>query len=171
MLSSRTSPVPPSTEIQSPSRTMRPPTSKIRRWSSTAISEAPKTPALVDGRGLVPVVEDRPDRLVHFLRPYAEQGGVLVDHVLVHQVPSHLDGGARRALARTRLQEVELALLHGELDVLHVLVVALETSGDFEDLVVDLRHPLMQGLDRQRRADARDDVLTLRVGQELGVEA
>src|SRR5207245_11397753 len=77
----------------------------------------------------------------------------------------------RRALARTRLQEVELALLHGELDVLHVLVVALETSGDFEDLVVDLRHPLMQGLDRQRRADARDDVLTLRVGQELGVEA
>ena len=95
---------------------------------------------------------------------------MLVDHVLVHQIAGHLDGGARRALARARLQEVELALLHGELDVLHVLVVALETPGDLENLVVDRRHALVQGLDRQRRADAGHDVLALRVGQELGIE-
>ena len=68
---------------------------------------------------------------------------MLVDHVLVHQIAGYLDGGARRALARARLQEVELTFLHGELDVLHVLVVALEASRDLENLVVDRRHPLV----------------------------
>ncbi len=96
---------------------------------------------------------------------------MLVDHVLVDEISGHLDGGARGALAGTRLQEIELALLHGELDVLHVLVMPLQAAGDLEDLVVDRRHPLVQRLDRQRRADARDDVLALGVRQELGVEA
>src|SRR5438270_660017 len=81
------------------------------------------------------------------------------------------DVRARGALAGAGLQEIELALLHGELDVLHVLVVALQATRDLEDLVVDRRHPLVQGLDRQRRADARDDVLALSVREELGVEA
>ena len=48
--------------------------------------------------------------------------------------------------------------------------MALETPGDLENLVVDRRHALVQGLDRQRRADAGHDVLALRVGQELGIE-
>ena len=128
-------------------------------------------PSLLDRRRLVPVVENGPDRLVHLLRPHPQQRGVLVDHVLVHEVAGHLDRGARGSLAGTRLQEVQRALLHRELDVLHVLVVPLEAPRDLQDLVVDGRHPLVQSLDRQRRPDSGDDVLALGVGQELGVEA
>ncbi len=49
----------------------------------------------------------------------------------------HRGGGA--ALARTGLQDVELAALDRELDVLHVVVVLLELVRDVEELLVDLR--------------------------------
>ena len=75
-----------------------------------------------------------------------------------------------RPLARARLQEIELALLDGELDVLHVLVMALEAAGDGQQLVVDRGHPALEVVDVLRGADARHHVLALGVGQELGVE-
>ena len=96
---------------------------------------------------------------------------MLVHHCLVHEIHRHLHGRRRRALAGARLQEIELALLDRELDVLHVLVVTLEAVGDGEQLVVDLRHAALQIFDVLRRADAGDDVFALRVGKELGVEA
>ena len=96
---------------------------------------------------------------------------MLVDHVLVHEIPGHLHRGARGSLAGARLQQVEGAVLYGEFDVLHVLVVPFQAPGDLEDLVIDRRHPLAERLDRQWRTDPGDDVLALRVGQELGVEA
>ena len=55
---------------------------------------------------------------------------------------------AAGALAGARLQDVERALLHRELDVLHVAVVALEPVLDRDELVVDRRHPLLERVDR-----------------------
>src|SRR5439155_592351 len=79
--------------------------------------------------------------LSELARRHAEQRGVLIDDALAHEVHGHAHRGGGPALAGACLQEVELALLDGELDVLHVLVVALEAIGDVEQLVVDRGHP------------------------------
>ena len=96
---------------------------------------------------------------------------MLVDDVLALEVHRDPHRGAGRPLAAARLEEVERPLLDRELDVLHVLVVPLEPGGDGAELVVDLRRPLAQGLDRERGAGPCHDVLALGVRQELRVEA
>ena len=50
----------------------------------------------------------------------------LVDHAVLDEVDRDLHGSRAGALAAPRLEHVELTLLHGELDVLHILVVLLE---------------------------------------------
>ena len=87
-------------------------------------------------------------------------------------VDGGLQRGGRRALGRARLQQVEPALLDRELDVLHVAVVLLEPAHRVGQL---RRTPPAAArsiaAERLRRADAGDDVLALRVGEELAVEA
>ena len=63
-----------------------------------------------------------------------------------------------------------MPVLDRELDVLHVAVVLLEAAHRLEQLRVRLRQQLAHALDRLGRADAGDDVLALRVLQELAVE-
>ena len=55
-----------------------------------------------------------------------QNGGLLVDQPFLDHVDGDLDGGRRGALAVAGLQHVELTLLDGELDVLHILVVLLQ---------------------------------------------
>ena len=76
-------------------------------------------------------------------------------------------GGLRGALGVARLQHVQAPLLDGELGVLHVAVVALERAHDVEQLGVRGRHPVAQLGQVARRAHARDDVLALRVDEEV----
>ena len=52
-------------------------------------------------------------------------GLLFVDHPLVHQVAGDLEGSGRGALAVAGLQHVELAVLHGELHILHIVIVIL----------------------------------------------
>ena len=82
-----------------------------------------------------------------------------------------VDREAHRRLGRplgvARLEHVELPLLDRELRVLHVLVVGLERAQDLHQLLVDLGHPLLHLRDVTRRAHPGDDVLALRVGQEV----
>ena len=85
-------------------------------------------------------------------------------------------------LPDARLQDPQLAVLDGELDVLHVAVVLLETLEDRRQVGEQLGHQLFERRilvsrlaprtlgQRLRRADAGDDVLALRVEQELAVE-
>ncbi len=84
-------------------------------------------------------------------------------------VDGHLQSGRARALADARLEHPELALLDGELGVAHVLVVALEAGEDREQLVVDPREVLLEGVEVLGVADAGDDVLALGVDQEVAV--
>ena len=100
--------------------------------------------------------------------------------------PRHVDGDLQRrlggALAGARLQHPQLAALDGEFEVLHVAVVLFQPVGDVDEGGEGLRHQLLQrrlvgaGGDARRlgdvlrRADAGDDVLALRVDQELAVE-
>ena len=74
----------------------------------------------------------------------AQHSGLLVDDALVHQIAGDLQGGLGGALAVAGLQHEQVAVLDGELHVLHVAVIRLETAGDLDKLVVDLGHLLMQ---------------------------
>ena len=53
-----------------------------------------------------------------------------VDQPLLHHLDGGAHGGRAGALARPRLQHEQLAVLDGELDVLHVAVVALQLLAD-----------------------------------------
>ena len=106
---------------------------------------------------------------------------------LAHQARAcHVDGDLERrlggALAGARLQNPERALLHRELDVLHVAVVAFEPAERRVERGEGLGHgPLHGGAVRAARlarglahgagrADAGHHVLALRVDQVLAVE-
>ena len=64
-----------------------------------------------------------------------------------------------------------MPVLDGELDVLHLTVVALEPRHRLEQLSVCLRKRRPPSLERLRRPDARDDVLSLGVDEELAEAA
>ena len=91
---------------------------------------------------------------------------------LIDHVAGDLHRGESGALCGTRLQQIELARLDGELNVLHVAKVAFEFLVDVLELLVDVRHRLLERFlvaDRlrfgnwQRRANSGDNVLALRV--------
>ena len=92
------------------------------------------------------------------------------DQLLLDQVGGDDDRGVAGALAAARLQHEQPLVLDRELEVLDVPVVLLEPRRDLAQLLVGLRHHLLELADRLRRADAGDDVLALRVDQELAVE-
>ena len=73
-------------------------------------------------------IERRMQQLVERGRLDARHRLLLVDQALAHHVDGDLERRLGGALAVARLQHVELAALHGELDVLHVAVVLLELS-------------------------------------------
>ena len=77
-----------------------------------------------------------------------------------------LTAAGRGALPVARLEHVQLVLLDGELEVLHVPVMLLELRGDLAQLLVDLRDLLLQVADRVRGPDAGDDVFALRVHRD-----
>src|SRR6266550_4689238 len=86
----------------------------------------------------------------------------------------HLDGRLQRrrggALRGSGLQQVEAVFLDRELDVLHVPVVLLEAAHRLEQLLERLRELFLHLLERLRRPDPGDDVLPLRIREELAVE-
>src|SRR5204863_24941 len=94
-----------------------------------------------------------------------------LDQPLGRHVDSGLQRGGGGPLRGARLQQIEASLLDRELDVLDVAVVLLEPGHRLEQLIVRLREPLPHLLDRLRRPDAGDDVLSLGVHQVLAVDA
>ena len=75
------------------------------------------------------------------------------------------------ALADAGLQHPQLAALDGELDVAQVAVVVLQRLHDVEQLVVGRLVDPLEVLQRERVADAGDDVLALGVLQVVAVDA
>ena len=100
----------------------------------------------------------------------AQHGLALGDHALVNEIARDLQRRLRGALAVAGLEHVELAVLDGELHVLHIFKVVLEPVGDGDELVIHLRHLLLQVTDRARRAHTGDDVLALCVDEVLAHE-
>jgi hypothetical protein len=114
--------------------------------------------------------ELRMQKEVDLLRRHPQHRLLAADQPLLGHVDGDADGGLRRALGVARLQHPELAALDGELDVLHVAVVALELGADRLELGVGDRHQLLEPLDRLGLPDAGDDVLALGVDQEVAFD-
>ena len=72
------------------------------------------------------------------------------NHALLHHGNSDTHGRGTGALAIAGLQHVELAVLDGELEVLHILVMLFQTRGDVSKLVVNIGHDLFEFEDRNR---------------------
>ncbi len=95
----------------------------------------------------------------------------LVDQPFAHHVARDAHGGGGGALAGACLEEIELAALDRELQVLHVVVVALEPVLRVHQLLVRAGKLLRHIIDLERSSDSGDDVLALSVDEELTVEA
>ena len=120
---------------------------------------------------------DRRVRVDHRMEQLVELAGIdprhrLLgrDHALVDHVHGHLQRSSGGALRGPRLQEVEPTVLDGELDVLRVAVVLLETTKRVEELLVCGRHLATHLIDRLRRTDPCDDIFALGVREELAIE-
>ena len=96
---------------------------------------------------------------------------LLASHALIDKVAGNLQRCLCGSLAVSGLQHVELAVLDGELHILHVSVVLLEGLADIDELLECLRELLLHLVDVHRGADTCDDVLALCVSQELTEEA
>ena len=82
---------------------------------------------------------------------------------------THRGGG--RALRGSGLEQVQPPLLDRELDVLHVAVVPLEPIDRLLELGEGGREEAAHVVERSGQPDSRDDVLALRVDQELAADA
>ena len=121
---------------------------------------------LLQGVGVKLGVEQR----VELLRLHAKDGLLLVDHPLVHQVHSHLQGGGGGALAVAGLEHIEFAVLDGKLHVLHVLIMLLQTVCNVGKLLVDVGHLLLELADGRGGPHTGHHVLALGVDEVLAEE-
>ena len=111
------------------------------------------------------------EQLIQVLRRNPLHRFVRRDQSLLHQFDRDPHGGEPGSLGAARLQQVQLAALEGELDVLHVFEVSLELRRDALQLAVHLRErAALQLRDRLGRPRARHDVLALGVGEDVAVE-
>ena len=69
------------------------------------------------------------------------------------------------------LEHVKGARFHRKLDVLHIVEVILEVSGQVLQLFVNIRHLVLQGVDALGSPDPRHQILALGHGQVLSEEA
>ena len=86
---------------------------------------------------------------------------------LGHQIHGDLQGGGSGTLAVTGLQHVQLAVLHGELHILHIVVVVLQNPANLLELVECLGELVRHLRDGHGGTDTGHHVLALGVGQEL----
>ncbi len=117
-------------------------------------------------------VDHRVQELVELRRLDARDRVVAADQALVDHVGRDPQRRAGRPLAAARLEDVEPPLLDGELDVLHLAVVLLEAAAACRrSSVYAFGSTVDMSRDRLGRADAGDDVLPLRVREELAAHA
>ena len=90
-----------------------------------------------------------------------------IEEALVDRVDGEPDGRLRRPLRCPALEHVQVAVLDGELDVLHLLVVALQGPKDLHQFGVGVGHHLFHFGDVARGAHAGDDVFSLGIDEEV----
>ena len=95
----------------------------------------------------------------------AEEGLVAGQEPVLDHVDGDLDGGLAAALAGASLEHKEVAGLDGELDILHVVEMLFEVSGEALQFLIDVGHLAFKGVDALWGPDARHQILALGHGQ------
>ncbi len=111
------------------------------------------------------------EQLIELARRDARDGLLAADHALADHVGRDLERRARGALADASLQHVELPCSMVNLDVAHVAVLGFELLEDLVELGagrLEARN-LLEVRDRLGQANTGDDVLALRVREEVAV--
>ena len=91
----------------------------------------------------------------------SEDSSLLVDLAFLNKVICDLKSSACCSLAVTCLKHIKLAMLDGELHILHVAIVIFELVSDADELIIDLRKSLLDLIDFHRCADTCYDVFAL----------
>ena len=102
---------------------------------------------------------------------YLHQRFFFAYHAFVYQVAGNLYGGGSGTLAVTGLQHVKLAVLNGELHVLHVMIMIFKGLADFHELLERFGELLLHLAYGHGGAHAGNDVFALSIGQEFAEEA
>ena len=92
-------------------------------------------------------------------------------HALVYQIASDLQSSLSGTLTVTGLQHEQLTVLHGELHVLHISVMVLQSLANLGELCESLGELLLHLLNVHRCTHTSHYVLALGIGQELTEEA
>ena len=95
---------------------------------------------------------------------------LLVDHALVNQVASDLQCSLCGSLTVTALEHVQLLVLNGELHILHITVVILQSLTNLDEFSISLRELLLHLCDGHRCTNTCNHVLALCVDEELAHE-
>ncbi len=122
----------------------------------------------------------------HFIklrRRYTHYCFLRADHFTFVHLHCHAYRGGTVALTRACLKHPDTAILNGKLQILHIPEVSFQPVTNGPDLGVGLGHSLFQRgmsfdivgmtgffIDRIRRANTRDDIFALRIGQPFTVE-
>src|SRR2546423_3096426 len=93
-----------------------------------------------------------------------------VDETLAHHVACDAHSCGSGALSRARLEQIQLAALDCEFEILHVTIVVFEPVLSGDQIFVCVRQTLSHIVDVQRGPGPRDDVFSLRVDEELAVK-
>ena len=93
------------------------------------------------------------------------------DLALINKVTCDLDGSLCSPLTISGLKEEQLALLDGELHILHITIVLLKLHGKLHELLVALRKILLKLCDGAGSTNACNDVLTLCIDEVLTIDA
>ena len=135
----------------------------------TASSTGRSTQALAHGgSGLESLsVELRMEKCIEVSGVDHQNGLFLCSHTLVNEVASDLKSSLSCTLAVTGLEHIELAVLNGELHILHISVVVFKSLANLCELLECLGELLLHLCDVHRCTNARDNVLALCVCQEL----
>ena len=96
---------------------------------------------------------------------------LLGSHALINEVTSDLKSSLCGSLTISGLKHIELAVLNGELHILHVSVVLLKGSAYILELCECFRELLFHLGDVHRSSYTCNNVLALCVGKELTEEA
>ena len=97
-------------------------------------------------------------------------GGLPINEFLFLHFDGEANGGQPCALAVARLQHEDLAILNGELEVLHVLKVFLQGLSDFLQLAVGLWKVILELGDWFGCAHTGHHILSLSINEEFAVK-
>ena len=82
------------------------------------------------------------EKLIELLGTNAHYGFVLVDEFFANHLDGNTNGSSASSFTSTSLEQIEVTLLNGELEVLHVSIVFLEFFVDCYELVIERGHGL-----------------------------